>query len=64
MVFRLKEDNQTKQPGLAQRLTREVVGREFRELYEISEELPGYLQELIEKLQSRESTNHPNPIEE
>jgi len=63
MVSHLKEDNKAKQPGLAQRLTREIIGRELRELYEISEELPEYLQELMEKLQNCESASHPNQIE-
>jgi GTP1/Obg family GTP-binding protein len=64
MVSHLKEDDEAKQPELAQRLTREIIGRELSELYEISEELPEYLQELMEKLQRCESKSHLNPIEE
>jgi GTP1/Obg family GTP-binding protein len=64
MVSHLKEDDEAKQPELAQRLTREIIGRELSELHEISEELPEYLQELMEKLQSCESKSHLNPIEE
>jgi uncharacterized protein YbaR (Trm112 family) len=60
----LTEDSETKQPELARRLTREIIGRELRELYEISEELPDYLQELMKKLQNREFVSHSNPIEE
>jgi hypothetical protein len=60
----LTEDSETKQPELARRLTREIIGCELRELYEISEELPDYLQELMKKLQNREFVSHSNPIEE
>lgn len=46
---------------LAQRLTREIIGRELRELYEVSEELPEYLRELMETFQNREPTGHTEP---
>jgi hypothetical protein len=64
MVSHLKEDDEAKQPELAQRLPREIIGRELCELYEISEELPEYLQELKEKIQRCESKGRLNPIEE
>ena len=34
----------------AERLMREIIGRELRELYEISEELPDYLKELLSRI--------------
>jgi hypothetical protein len=40
----------------AQQLTREIIGRELRELYEISEELPDYMKELIARLNNRPSS--------
>jgi uncharacterized protein YbaR (Trm112 family) len=54
MAPRPETDSEAEQTDLAQRLTREIIGRELRELYEISEELPGYLQELMAELENRD----------
>jgi hypothetical protein len=49
-------EDEADQVLLAQQLTREIIGRELRELYEISEELPDYMKELIARLNNRPSS--------
>ena len=56
MVPRNEIEDEADQVLLAQQLTREIIGRELRELYEISEELPDYMKELIAKLNNRPSS--------
>ena len=53
MVSHDQIKDETDQVSLAQRLTREIIGRELRELYEISEGLPDCMKELIAKLNNR-----------
>jgi hypothetical protein len=53
LIPRNEAEDETDQVSLAQQLTREIIGRELRELYEISEELPDYMKELIARLNSR-----------
>ena len=53
MAPRDEIEDEADQVLLAQQLTREIIGRELRELYEISEELPDYMKELIARLNSR-----------
>ena len=50
-------EDEADQVLLAQQLTREIIGRELRELYEISEELPDYMKELIARLNNRPSSH-------
>jgi hypothetical protein len=56
MVPRNEIEDEADQVLLAQQLTREIIGRELRELYEISEELPDYMKELIARLNNRPSS--------
>ena len=56
MVPRNEIEDEADQVLLAQQLTREIIGRELRELYEISEERPDYMKELIAKLNNRPSS--------
>jgi|HubBroStandDraft_4_1064222.scaffolds.fasta_scaffold131167_1 hypothetical protein len=57
MVPRNEIEDEADQVLLAQQLTREIIGRELRELYEISEELPDYMKELIARLNNRPSSH-------
>ena len=57
MVPRNEIEDEADQVSLAQQLTREIIGRELRELYEISEELPDYMKELIARLNNRPSSH-------
>jgi hypothetical protein len=56
MVPRNKIEDKADQVLLAQQLTREIIGRELRELYEISEELPDHMKELVARLNNRPSS--------
>ena len=56
MVPRDEIEDEADHVLLAQQLTREIIGRELRELYEISEELPDYMKELIARLNNRPSS--------
>ncbi|MGA7431290.1 MAG: hypothetical protein WBQ24_17110 [Xanthobacteraceae bacterium] len=56
MVPRNEIEDEADQVLLAQQLTREIIGRELRELYEISEELRDYMKELIARLNNRPSS--------
>ena len=56
MVPRNEIEDEADQVLLAQQLTREIIGRELRELYEISEERPDYMKELIARLNNRPSS--------
>ena len=56
MVPRNEIEDEADQVLLAQQLTREIIGRELRELYEISEERPDYMKELIAKTNNRPSS--------
>jgi hypothetical protein len=56
MAPRDEIEDEADQVLLAQQLTREIIGRELRELYEISEELPDYMKELIARLNNRLSS--------
>ena len=56
MVPRNEIEDEADQVLLAQQLTREIIGRELRELYEISEELPDHMKELVARLNNRPSS--------